>query len=301
MSYPLVEIINMLDETFNIREHIGKDTSFVKRISDYFNNHLISRFEHGFVGNCNGPMILGSALIERIYGATFLSDGTLVELIKQNPENSLLIVHHPLDIEGGINDLDFIGYRAVSSNLLLSYIEKGGNVYSLHLPLDVNKYEINTHSAFLKYLSLQHNEISPLLTINNHEYGYMLNIEATPTEDIIDLIDKRCPRYLQYGASIDATKITRIGLLAGMISSLEQLRQIENIDCDLCICGDLFIRDGSKRYLDLHRAVSESNTSFICLSHNISEYQVFDYGLFPLLNSLFPKLDCHGLLGTLFR
>lgn len=49
----------------------------------------------------------------------------MIELLKQNTKNSLLIVHHPLDIESDINDLGSFGHRAVSNDLLRSYKKRG--------------------------------------------------------------------------------------------------------------------------------------------------------------------------------
>jgi hypothetical protein len=131
--------------------------------------------------------------------------------------------------------------------------------------------------------------------------GFVLDVEPMMCVDLFYKIVRICPKAIKYGAPLLETKqIKRVGIMAGMISSIEQLAQIE-LCCDICVCGDLFIRDNSRRYIDMEKAIAQSSIPYICLSHNISESQVFMYGLFPLLKSFFPSLLFCEVQNSQFR
>jgi putative NIF3 family GTP cyclohydrolase 1 type 2 len=299
----LEDITGFLDDYFEISLYAGKDKSFTGRIHQYFASETISKFETRFVDNCNGLMFRGNNHIKNIYGTAFLSDDVLLELCTVSCNNTLLIVHHPIDIEGGINDKSCkIGYKAVSNNLLYSFLERGNSIYVIHLPLDLNKYNINTHSSFFHSLNIDGTIIDNLIKTGEYNLGYVFETSPIDFNFLVSIVRHTVNECFLVNVENNTPKsVSRIGLIAGMLSAIEQIKQIEDSGCEVCICGDLFIRDESNRYFEMKRAITKCLLPFICVSHNISESLVFTYGLFPYLKEKFPSIIFNEIQCDKFR
>lgn len=261
----LTEITDYLDELFRVTTFGDLDTSFSAKIH-YLDPLMRKAIEPTFRKRFNGLMIKGSDSVDRIVASCFLSDDFIEQLSRKKIHNCLAICHHMLDIDAGIpGEWNAKGFGAISHKSVEYILENNVSVYILHLPLDANGSQINTHLALCHQLALSPK--NDLLTRPAFAMGYI----ASSSGDLLRRVEASFPQQLSYGNIPDNLAGKPIAVLAGMVSSISMLEEIIRTGSELLICGDVLLRQKTHRALEIDAWLAQSDYPILCLSHKRTE------------------------------
>ena len=290
----LRKISDYLDSMFQVAVYGDLDTSFSARMH-YFPKDIISGISPLFLSRYNGLMMENSDEITEVVASCFLSDDIVDELKTLRISNALLICHHMLDIDAG--QPGFWSARGFSAISLESfeYLQKNRiSVYILHLPLDANQSKINTHKSFCNRLGLFPQ--MELLYRNGFTMGYLANGSPSWPMTATQCFSSK----LVYGNISNDVKSfdSPVAVLAGMVSSTSMLDEIVATGCSCLVCGDVLLRQRTKRAEDIARWLESTPLPIVCLSHKETEEPALE-DLLTHINRIFPTIPTRFLRGGL--
>ena len=270
------QIVAFLDNLYNIDKlQDGMDPCSKRAglISESFRDC----FEKSFFSKFNGLLLSGADEVSLVVGTCFLSDETVFlvqKLLQELPQGQsiFLIAHHLFDIDAGIpGKWGAEGFRFISEDSIRALANGRVSVYIIHLPLDNNTSMINTHKSFCNTLNLH--IVGDLMDLDICPLGYVTQPKTNHQVNILQQCKDKFNEVVCYGRTkyIDCSSTTRIGVVAGMISSCSMLELIQEANCNVCVCGDVIIRDYSERALKILDYLKSSDLLAICVSHKQSE------------------------------
>lgn len=261
----LTEITDYLDALFQVATFGDLDTSFSAKIH-YLDPQIQNALEPTFQKQFNGLMIKGSDSVERVVASCFLSDDFVDQLSQKKIHNCLAICHHMLDIDAGIpGEWNAKGFSAISYKSVEYILKNNISVYILHLPLDANASQINTHLALCQQLALSPQD--DLLIRPEFTMGYI----TSSSGDLLRRAEAAFPQQLTFGSIPDNLAGKSIAVLAGMVSSISMLEEIIRTGSDLLVCGDVLLRKKKHRALEIDAWLAQSDYPILCLSHKRTE------------------------------
>ena len=288
----LVDLVDYLDELFQVSFYGDLDTSFSSRMH-IFPTNVVSAMEPLFLKRFNGLLLKSAESVDRIIASCFLCDDLIDEIKSSGIQNALLICHHMLDIDAGQpGKWNAKGFTSISKEAL-EYLQANGiSVYTIHLPLDANASLINTHLALCNALEVR--PCKDLLIRKDFSLGYLAN----DTPHWLNLAQSRFTSVLTLGDTmkIKSQSTGLLAVLAGMVSSVEMLEEIVNSGCTCLVCGDVLIRQKTERALAINKWLSTAPIPIVCLSHKETE-EIALYELLNKLNIIFPSLPTRFLRG----
>lgn len=273
----LFEIVNYLNDMYSLDSFEESDNSISKRFS-LFPTCIYNSFEKDFITRSNGLLFNNGEEVQSIVFACFLSNFIWKSLEESNLRDAIIITHHIYDIDagdpfGGVGE----GFSTISAEFFQWLRAHRISAYALHLPLDMNEKLINNHNSFCEKLCIK--ITNSLLDFKRYTMGYLGEIEYC---DFCN-IRKIFKRVATYGKSLPERETYNVAVLAGMISSVEMLKEISTHSIDVLICGDVLLRNGSERMRIIERYLfEECPYHIICVSHQWSE----EIGLLKLMNHL---------------
>ncbi len=255
------------------------DRSIMKEFTDHSmrkRRNLIEKtaermFSQEFLEGMNGTVF--PCVQDREYSviacSVFLDDVCVKNLLSQQKEqNIFLLTHHFFDIDcGRPGTCSGTGFSMINIEKLRQLYDRGVQICSIHLPLDVNKSVVNTHRALTEQLGLVPEK--DLLEYPFGTIGYMVNGSMFSEKQL----RKMFPDTISYGnvdQKLDLSK--KIAVIAGMISSTEMLQRVEKQNCGILICGDVLLRNGSRRTKQIEEYISQTSLKIYCISHYQSEF-----------------------------
>lgn len=256
-------IAEQLDSFFQIARYTSLDTSFSKRIS-MFDSKIQQRIQPDFRQSCNGLMLKSSETISCIAATCFLCDEFVAELRDTHITDTFVVTHHMMDIDAGTPGLwNAKGFFALSAESF-NWLEANRiSIYVLHLPLDANASEINTHAALCRRLSMT--PMGTLLYRPGYEMGYTVSVPKS----LYEIAKMRFARTVSFGQLPPSPRC--VAVLAGMVSSATMLEEISRCGCELLICGDVLLRQDTPRTREVVEWLHGQRLSILCLSHKETE------------------------------
>lgn len=268
-----------------------REREILKKIDEMTAMHLLGTIPDASMQkrraliDCTAESFLSAQFLDQMNGAVFHAKDDRVcsviacsvfldkicvnTLLKQEEKrNIFLLTHHFFDIDCGRPGTDSgRGFSMVDAEALRELYLKGIQICSVHLPLDLNQSSVNTHRAFARRLGL-----FPEDDLLNYPFGKMGYV-ARSTEAFWDHFSGLFPEVVSYGKMLPAEEPeTGIAVVAGMISSPEMLKKIEERGCKILICGDVLLRNGSKRTRQMEAYLQQTSLSIYCVSHYQSEF-----------------------------
>ncbi|MDP3882362.1 MAG: Nif3-like dinuclear metal center hexameric protein [Nanoarchaeota archaeon] len=145
----LLKVVSTLDEEFDV-ENVKDDWSWM--FDELFVKKSVGSFRKEKKNT--GLLIANSHEVNKIYTAFSPSRYVLEAIRMKGIANSLLVVKHPFDWDGGKNGLGFINFKERDYQLMESM---GISIYSLHTPLDKNRNDkvVSTAYAFAKVIKMR--------------------------------------------------------------------------------------------------------------------------------------------------
>lgn len=290
----LRKISDYLDSMFQVAVYGDLDTSFSARMH-YFPRDVILNISPLFLSRYNGLMMENSDNITEVVTSCFLSDDIVDELRTRRISNALLICHHMLDIDAGQpGTWNARGFSAISSESF-AYLQKHGiSVYILHLPLDANESKINTHLSFCNRLGLFPQ--TELLHRHGFTMGYLVN--GSPLWHVT--AERIFSSKIVYGKFVNDVEHfdAPIAVLAGMVSSTSMLEEIVTTGCSCLVCGDVLLRQRTKRAEDISKWLKYTPLPIVCFSHKETEEPALK-DLLTHINRIFPTIPTRFLRGGL--
>ncbi len=274
------EILSSSVDMSVLKQH--GDSSGLKRINRIPEN-IRSLLSNEFLALANGLFFnLEDRDIDTVVFSVFLDQNCLNYVLNQlNGKRALIVVHHFFDIDCGYPD------KRLGSDTFFAESELYKRLYAneiqicvFHLPLDINSSEINTHKSFLENLwGSAQNPKSPIYTFPFGELGYYLSLgkEALSFVEHFDEIlyfgkqYESCEDAIQSLKSLSDRRLLKVAVWAGMTSSTDILKEVENQKCDFCICGDVIIRNQSSRSAEVLNYLNNMPLTVFCVSHYQSE------------------------------
>lgn len=265
------EILEKIDEiiAMHILENVPDESMRKRRtLIDSRAERFIS---DEFLDKMNGMVFRGNG--GRSYSviacSVFLDEVCVKTLLKQDKNQKILLfTHHFLDVDCGRPGTETgVGFSFVGVEALRELYHRGIQICSIHLPLDLNQSLVNTHRIFARQLGLRLEE--DLLEYPFGGMGYVACSAEFSRERIASLF----PEVTLYGkAAPEEDPKARIAVVAGMISSPEMLKKIEERNCKILICGDVLLRNGSERKKQMEAYLRQTSLSIYCVSHYQSEF-----------------------------
>lgn len=288
----LRKLSDYLDSLFHVTLYDNMDTSFSAKIH-YFSQEIISDILPSFLKRYNGLMLENSKEISFVTAACFLSDEIVNELKTNQMKNVLLICHHMLDIDAGQpGNWNAKGFSAISVESFTYLKNNGISVYILHLPLDANQSKINTHLSLCNRLGLIPQQ--DMLRRNGYTMGYL----AQANSHWLSVAEENFSLKLIFGDFLENSLLADapIAILAGMVSSVSMLEEIRNTGCSCLVCGDVLLRQKTKRAEDISQWLTTTPFPILCFSHKATEEPALK-DLLKHVNELFPAIPTTFLSG----
>ena len=282
-----------LDFLFHIDLYKRSDYSFLKRIQ-CVPDSIRFEFVPTFFERCNGLMLKNSDMVSTVIVSCFLSDDVIDALRAKQLGNALLICHHMFDIDSGLPGLwNARGFLMISSESFFYLKNNGISVYILHLPLDANNSIINTHLSLCRCLRLRPER--DLLYREGYTMGYLV----APNLQWLSAADDYFFSKLIFGNLVERLSSPDfVAVLAGMVSSIATLEEIASSGCSYLLCGDVILRQRTKRAEEIFQWLMTTPIPIVCFSHKESEEPAMKE-LLKHIQQRFPGLSTLFLKGTL--
>ena len=258
---------------------------------------------YNFLKCSNGVFFdLGEQHFDIVVFSVFLDQQCLDYVLNQlKGKKVLIIVHHFFDMNCGYDEenpgMDTFFYE---SSLYKKLYNNGVQICVLHFPCDINSSKINTHKSFFQNIfgSLKLHE--PVHTFPFGEMGYYAYIKKEQLHSV-----SQYPKIIYYGKQYESfeeaikkleticdERPLKVAVWAGMISSTEILKEIEKQMYDLCICGDVLLRNKSERSSEMLNYLENMSVNVFCISHYQSEL----FALKDLAKELEPTTDAQMIV-----
>lgn len=282
----LSEIVDLLNNEFDLHK-LGEngliDVSMMSRVN-LIPQEIRSEFSASFFNTMNGLLLQSSEEVNFIVLSTFLSDNVVLSMEKKGYKNSLLIVHHLFDMNCGTpNEMNGVPFHFLSNKSMEIIRRNKISVYAVHLPFDLQCCRFNTSLAFANHLSISQ-IYEPINTDLLKHIGY----ETTTDIDIGEYLKSKYVAVYRYGNGTDADMTTKnVAIIAGVISNVNMLKELEHRGITHIICGDIFLCVDSERFRVVYDYVRKTELCIYCLSHNISE----SYGLTVLADYILNRYN----------
>jgi len=212
----LKEVCEAIHKKFVKHEHTEHIHKQVMTYSDLF--------EKDFIDNGFGLMINNSEEIKSVHTSVFLSNKVLRSL----PDNSLLIVHHPLDWDSSKDK----AWKLTHRDVLETLPNRNISVMCMHVPLD-DYGEFSTSKCLAKALNLKVDK--PF----GHYMGGLAGVLCKENTDIVSLKNKVASvvghevSLIQNGGNV----VSKIAIIAGGGLDLDFLPDMVKLKADTLICG----------------------------------------------------------------
>lgn len=258
-----------LDLKFQI-EDVPSDEPFSRilpKIYDAAKVEFRRYFASQFLQNFHGLMIQNNEVVKKVYLSVFLSGEILNKIFQQNIADSLIFLHHPMDMESSGR-----GFLPIEEKYFFELKRRRMSVYCLHTPLDINK-SISTSHSIAKALKLQNQQ-----GYNKCSVGYAgIYGNLKPSVDFAEFI-----KLLKRIFSIDeihylqrSPLVQKVGIIAGGGAEVEYMKETINLGCDTYLSGDYLNKvktENSIRRRAEFEAVKDSlNINLIECSHYATE------------------------------
>lgn len=286
-------IVDFLDDIFDLKKlKNGEMTDFsMMSRKELIPKSQQNEFLSSFFNIMNGLLLQSTEEVNSIVLSTFLSDNVISELSKKECQNSLLIVHHLFDMNCGTPDeMNGVPFHFISSKSIEIIKKNKISVYASHLPFDLQECRFNTSLAFAKKLNLS-DTYSPLCLNSLKNIGYQTEIDF----DIGSYLKRKFDTIYRYGNGEDSPmQQKKTVIIAGVISNIDMLKELEKQGFTHIICGDVFVCIPSERFRNIYEYIKKTNLCIYCLSHNLSE----SYGLEMLgacLSEQYKSISCENI------
>ena len=147
----LDELKQELDGLFSIYEW-GQDpvmSRWVPRVYQSIAYDHTRVLEPEFCGRFNGLMLRSAETVEQVYCAAFPCPEVVGEVLERAKGNTLLFLHHPVDME-----VSGTGFLPIPPKALEQMKARGISIYSCHAPLDFHD-EIGTNASIVQAFQMQ--------------------------------------------------------------------------------------------------------------------------------------------------
>jgi len=262
-------LVSQLDTTFNITK-IPPDQPFSRILPKIYDAHQIEFRQYitpSFLQDFHGLMLKNSDSVNKVFLAVFLSEEILDKILSENISDSLIFLHHPMDMESSNR-----GFLPIAERYFKEMQKRRLSIYSLHSPLDVNQ-NISTGRSIAKILKLQ--DCKPY---NQDEagyagiYGFLEN--KLPFDEFIrtlrDVFSLNDIHYIQKFPTIH-----KIGIIAGGGAEVDYIKESIALGCDTYLSGDYLNKvkteNSIRRRAEFEALKDSLNINLIECSHYATE------------------------------
>jgi len=273
-----------LNDKFELK-NFPPDTPFGQLMPDVYSKtkiNLNEYLESDFLDKFNGLMINGGDRIDKVYLGVFFSNELLEKIFSLNARNSMIFLHHPLDLESSGR-----GFLPIKKEYFDTLLKNNLSVYSLHTPLDVNR-EISTTRSISNAIGLHDTvEYCP----NSIGFSGICGNLEKPI-DFFDFIDKLKNIFdlekINFIKKND--KVQKIGVIAGGGTSVSYIKEAISLDCDTYVSGDYVNKInneyGRQQKKEFDNAVDNLQINLIECSHYATEELVLRKEMMDFIKKL---------------
>ena len=233
-------------------------------------------FESAFCDKFNGLMLKTGSIVKHVFCSAFATPDVVTSILDSGKSDSLLFLHHPLDME-----VCGAGFLPIPKSVIGELQKKRISIYSCHAPLDCHD-EIGTNTAIVQALGAA-------VEKSYIEYGLgyagrIGTIKRAKTDSLLKKIrDIFRVTRLEVGGG-HAAEVERVAIVAGGGDEPEYLKQAYESSCDMYLTGEWYPRykpddeEGKERVARITEEISEFSRStkmiLVGVSHAASEYLV---------------------------
>jgi putative NIF3 family GTP cyclohydrolase 1 type 2 len=278
MKRQLQQVCDSLDARFRLPEWPPDPamSRWVPRVYQGSGFEYTKIFEESFLKQFNGLMLRSSETVSSVFCAAFPSPDVLQRVLDSGVSNSLLFLHHPVDMEAG-----GAGFLPIPADVIMDLLKKGISIYSCHAPLDCAD-DVGTNAAIVEALALRiESGFSP------YGIGLAGRICTTGPQSLPNFLEMvrrvfRTPK-LEIGGHLHAI-IERVAVVAGGGDDMEAMKDADSRGCHVYLSGEWYprarpsdpnMRAKLQKQAEAFMEFSErTNMTLIAVSHTASEHLV---------------------------
>jgi putative NIF3 family GTP cyclohydrolase 1 type 2 len=232
--------------------------------------------EPDFCARYNGLMLRAAETVEQVYCAAFPSPEIIEQVLERAPGNTLLFLHHPVDME-----VSGTGFLPIPPPALERMKARGISIYSCHAPMDCHD-EIGTNASIVQAFHMQVER-----GFARYGHGFAGRIGAIAPVSLDELIDRGKAVFGVERAEIGGARpisITRVAVVAGGGDDVEDMKEAEGFGAQAYITGEWTTRtmppgESEQRWAEAHRAAcrayaESSSMAMLGFSHAATEFLV---------------------------
>lgn len=232
----LDELKQELDGLFSIYEW-GQDPMMsrcVPRVYQSIGYDHTRVLEPEFCGIFNGLMLRSSETVEQVYCAVFPCPDVVGEVFERAKGNTLLFLHHPVDME-----VSGTGFLPIPPKALEQMKTQGISIYSCHAPLDFHD-EIGTNASIVQAFQMQFEQ-----SFAKHGHGFAGRIGVITPVSVDELLTKGREIFGVERVEVGGTKpasISKVAIVAGGGDNVDMMEEAEGLGAQVYISGEWYTR-----------------------------------------------------------
>lgn len=233
-------------------------------------------FEADFLSRFNGLMLRSSKRVQEVFCAAFPSPEIVEQVLETTVGDSLLFLHHPVDME-----VSGVGFLPIPGEALDQFKSRGVSIYACHAPMDCHD-QVSTNASIVEAFGME-----VQASFARYGIGYAGRVGKINPTTLADLTE--CGRHIfgvkrvEVGGA-DPGLITTCAVVAGGGDDVELFEEAETLGAQVYITGEWFTRttppdqDG-KAWAETNRVeclsyARSSSMAFLGFSHAATEYLV---------------------------
>jgi putative NIF3 family GTP cyclohydrolase 1 type 2 len=267
-----------LDEFFSIREW-DRDPAMSRWLPGVYqaiDSDYTQLLEPDFCVRHNGLMLRAAETVGQVYCAAFPSPEVVAAVLDRAAENSLLFLHHPVDME-----VSGVGFLPIPPEVLEQMKTQGISIYSCHAPLDCHG-EIGTNASIVEAFQVQVEQ-----SFAPYGHGFAGRIGVIEPVGLDGLVRRGKAIFgvgrVEVGGGRPAS-VTRVAIVAGGGDDVELMEEAEALGVQAYITGEWYTRtippdESERQWAQANRDAcltyaKSSSMAMLGFSHAASEFLV---------------------------